>query len=39
VAVEEELGIPVKLVGVGETSDDLLHFDPVSFVEALLGEA
>jgi len=39
VAVEEELGIPVKLVGVGETSDDLLHFDPRSFVDALLGDA
>ena len=39
VAVEEELGIPVKLVGVGETSDDLLHFDPASFVDALLGDA
>ena len=39
VAVEEELGIPVKLVGVGETSDDLLHFDPRAFVDALLGES
>jgi fused signal recognition particle receptor len=34
-AIETELGIPVKLVGVGETIDDLLPFDPEEFVAAL----
>jgi fused signal recognition particle receptor len=32
VAVERDLGIPVKLIGVGEGSGDLLHFDPERFV-------
>jgi len=36
-AVADELGIPVKLVGVGEQADDLLPFDPVSFAEALIS--
>jgi fused signal recognition particle receptor len=36
-AVNRELGIPVKLIGVGEQADDLLDFDPESFVEALLS--
>ncbi len=35
-AIEAELGIPVKLVGVGESSADLLEFDPDAFVSALL---
>jgi len=35
VAVQEELGIPVKMVGVGEGPDDLIEFDPVEFVDAL----
>jgi fused signal recognition particle receptor len=39
VAVERELGIPVKLIGVGEGSGDLLHFDPATFVDELLGES
>lgn len=34
-AIETELGIPVKLVGVGETIADLVPFDPVEFVTAL----
>lgn len=34
-AVETELGIPVKLVGVGETISDLVPFDPTEFVDAL----
>jgi fused signal recognition particle receptor len=38
VAIEHELGIPVKLVGVGERVEDLLHFDAEAFVDALLGE-
>ncbi|MGA0065078.1 MAG: signal recognition particle-docking protein FtsY [Ilumatobacteraceae bacterium] len=36
-AIETELGIPVKLVGLGETIDDLAAFDPVEFVDALVG--
>jgi len=37
VAVQRELGVPVKLVGLGEGADDLAPFDPETFVEALLG--
>ncbi len=37
IAVQRELGIPVKLVGLGEGPDDLVAFDPDEFVEALLG--
>jgi fused signal recognition particle receptor len=36
-AVQRELGIPVKLVGLGEGPDDLVPFDPEAFVDALLG--
>lgn len=36
VAVETQLGIPVKYIGVGEGIDDLVPFDPEAFVEALL---
>jgi fused signal recognition particle receptor len=36
VAVQRELGVPVKLVGLGEGVDDLAPFDPVAFVDALL---
>ncbi|WP_151528507.1 MULTISPECIES: signal recognition particle-docking protein FtsY [Corynebacterium] len=35
--VQEELGVPVKLVGLGEGADDLAPFEPESFVDALLG--
>jgi fused signal recognition particle receptor len=35
-AVERELGIPVKFIGVGEGVEDLIPFDPAEFVEALL---
>ena len=34
-AIASELGLPVKFVGVGEGVDDLIPFDPASFVEAL----
>jgi fused signal recognition particle receptor len=34
-AIEHQLGVPVRFVGVGEKAEDLLPFDPVSFVEAL----
>ena len=36
-AVQTELGIPVKLVGVGESAEDLIAFDPVEFVDALVA--
>ena len=36
-AIETELGIPVKLVGLGETITDLVPFDPNEFVAALFG--
>jgi fused signal recognition particle receptor len=36
VAVQKELGVPVKLVGLGEGPDDLAPFDPEAFVDALL---
>jgi fused signal recognition particle receptor len=39
VAVQRELGVPVKLVGLGEGADDLAPFDPEAFVDALLGDA
>lgn len=39
IAVENELGIPVKLVGMGEQLDDLAAFDPDSFISALLEES
>ena len=35
-AIANELGLPVKYVGVGEQVDDLMPFEPESFVEALL---
>jgi fused signal recognition particle receptor len=35
VAIQRELGLPVKLVGLGEGVDDLMDFDPADFVEAL----
>jgi fused signal recognition particle receptor len=38
VAVQRELGVPVKLVGLGEGPDDLAPFDPEGFVDALLGD-
>ncbi len=35
--VQQELGVPVKLVGLGEGPDDLAPFEPSAFVDALLG--
>jgi fused signal recognition particle receptor len=35
-AIEDELGIPVKLVGIGERPEDLEPFDPETFVDALI---
>jgi fused signal recognition particle receptor len=37
IAVQRELGVPVKLVGLGEGADDLAPFDPEAFVDALMG--
>ena len=37
VQVQRELGVPVKLVGLGEGADDLAPFEPGAFVDALLG--
>jgi len=36
-AIQTDLGIPIKLVGLGETVDDLIDFDPDEFVEALFS--
>jgi fused signal recognition particle receptor len=38
ISVQRELGVPVKLVGLGEGADDLAPFDPEQFVDALLGD-
>ena len=38
VAVQRTLGVPVKLVGLGEGADDLAPFDPGAFVDAILGD-
>ncbi len=37
VAIERELGIPVKFVGVGERAKDLVAFEPTAFVDSLLS--
>jgi fused signal recognition particle receptor len=37
-AIQQDLGIPVKLVGLGEAIDDLVEFDPDEFVDALFTE-
>ena len=39
VAVQRELGVPVKLVGLGEGPDDLAPFDAAEFVDALVGDS
>ena len=38
IQVQRELGVPVKLVGLGEGADDLAPFDPEGFVSGILGE-
>jgi fused signal recognition particle receptor len=38
IAVQRKLGIPVKLVGLGEGPDDLAPFEPKAFVDALLAD-
>lgn len=37
IQVQRELGVPVKLVGLGERADDLAPFDPGAFVDGLLA--
>jgi fused signal recognition particle receptor len=37
-AIAQELGLPVRFVGTGETMDDLAEFDPEAFVEGLFEE-
>lgn len=39
VAIERELNLPVVALGVGESADDLLEFDPAAFVRALLQDS
>ena len=39
VAIAQELGVPVKFVGLGEGADDLAPFDPAGFVDAIVGRA
>ena len=38
IQVQRELGVPVKLVGLGEGPDDLAFFDPEVFVDAVLAD-
>jgi fused signal recognition particle receptor len=38
VGVQRELGVPVKLIGLGEGPDDLAPFEPEAFVDAILGD-
>ncbi|MEV0192419.1 signal recognition particle-docking protein FtsY [Kitasatospora purpeofusca] len=38
IAVQRELGVPVKLIGLGEGADDLAPFEPGAFVDALIGD-
>ena len=37
-AIQSALGIPIKLVGLGETADDLVDFDPDEFIDALFAQ-
>jgi fused signal recognition particle receptor len=39
IAIAYELGLPVKLIGIGESLDDLRPFDPSDFARALVGDA
>jgi fused signal recognition particle receptor len=38
VAIEAELGIPVRFIGVGEGVNDLVVFEPAAFIDALVGD-
>lgn len=37
VAIQKELGVPVKFVGLGEGPDDLAPFEPTAFVDAIVA--
>ena len=37
IGIQRELGIPIKLIGIGEQVDDLQPFDPVEFINAMFG--
>jgi fused signal recognition particle receptor len=37
-ALAEETGLPIRFIGVGESTEDLLPFEPRAFVQALLKE-
>jgi len=37
VGIRDQLGVPVKFVGLGETPEDLEPFDPAEFVKALFA--
>ena len=37
VAIQKELGLPIKFIGLGEQADDLQPFDPTQFAEALFS--
>ena len=39
VAIEQDYGVPVKFIGVGEGVEDLIPFEPQEFVDALLADA
>lgn len=39
VAIEQDYGVPVKFIGVGEGVEDLIPFEPTEFVDALLADA
>jgi len=38
-AIQDELGLPILYAGLGEAVDDLVPFDPASFVEGILGQS
>jgi fused signal recognition particle receptor len=38
VAIRDQLGIPIKFMGLGETPQDIETFDPERFINALFGE-
>jgi fused signal recognition particle receptor len=38
VAIRQQVGLPVKFVGVGEKLDDLIPFDPAAFVDGMFEE-
>jgi fused signal recognition particle receptor len=37
ISIRDQLGVPVKFVGLGETPDDIEPFDPAAFIDAMLA--